>query len=902
MLKRIVKTCGYVVVAMALLALVAAGVIWGIWGHFASPERIHHRVKTEFEKVARGKVQLRWAALSPTMRLRLEGVKFRPPGAEDVFFACEEADVRFARMPLLEGEVVPERLTVLRPRLFLARDVETGRWNVENILRPDAFEGPAEPPPAGLLGAGAFFEDATVLIRSQEIFKDLDPREIKGLDLQVTRRSPASETWEMRGGITRGFLRGTEIRGWFGDRGFWVHGDIRDAEINKDILTRIPVGDDIEKLFHPRGRFRGSVTVHKDAESARPSYMGRLDVRGMSSLTKFYGARMTEIAGQLLIVGGRVIFRDLSGRIPPEEFGLAPHACQPPEVRVNGYYQMHPESANVHIKAYDLPLTQKSISEIPEVGEKVWEALRPDGMADISLDVEDLPEKEPRFHVTVDLTDVGLRVKELPFDVENFVGQVRVTEENVTLRDVHGSVQQAGSSPRIALNGVFDTRGNPRDLTVDVSNLRLEENLVRAIPELGGDLWKLFQPTGVVDGSVSIRDSGQGPRVSGSIHLQNGRLKSSFSPLPLGNVSANIRFDEERIQISRLTGRIELGTGALLESSPGALLLTGEIERDGKGGAFHVEIPSLQLSQPVVEALPEVGRPLWKRLQPEGLMALYGRISYDTERENPVSYQMRMELKNSKATWAGFEATMSSLNGTILLEDDNVIIPHVSGMVAGGPFDASGFVTRDDAGTVRYTGSVEYRRLDLRRLLYELTEEETRARGRLSGLVEIGGRLGDESRLRGVGSAELSDGLVWKAPVMLGLIDVLHLSAPGQHGRFDQGKMRFSFDSRAVDLHSFRLTSPAAELTGQGTVQVPDGKLDIQMVAATLPEGGLPVIGQALRVVLRPVERQLVRVQVGGTLDDPKYKLHPLRNVTHPISSIFDLLTSPFRKDDGDGE
>jgi hypothetical protein len=129
------------------------------------------------------------------------------------------------------------------------------------------------------------------------------------------------------------------------------------------------------------------------------------------------------------------------------------------------------------------------------------------------------------------------------------------------------------------------------------------------------------------------------------------------------------------------------------------------------------------------------------------------------------------------------------------------------------------------------------------------------------------------------------------------LIDVLHLSSPGQYGHFDKGKMRCTFNADSVQIQSLRVTSPAAELTGQGTVGLDKGKLDLSMVAATLPKGGLPVIGQALRVVLRPIERQLVRVEVTGTLSEPEYSPKMLQNVTRPITGLFGLIVSPFRSD-----
>jgi hypothetical protein len=897
MIRRLLRVVGYAAVAVGVLLVVIFGVGVVLWKHYASPREIHKHVKQEIGRRVRGQTRIRWASLSPGLRLSLEGLSVRIPAEERPLIESEEIEVQFDRSGLLRGRVVPRKVVLTRPEVAFRRDPATGRWNVQNLLLPEP-EGKRFVPPPGLLRDGLLVEDGAVALRSWRIFKDPDTHRVEGLNLRIVPGAQDASLWDVSGEITRGALSGMSMRGWLGKSGFRMDAEIDDMAVDGELLGWIPVGRPIEEIFHPRGRIRGSVTVGAEAGMDKPRYSARIELRRMRSRTKFYDATMTEVAGRVLIIGGRVLFRDVTGEILPQELGLEQSACHPVSVRIDGSYTMHPESVHMQLEATGFPVTERSIREIPKVGDKVWEALRPGGFGDLSLSVEDLPGKEikPTFKAVVDLRDASLDARKLPFKLKKLVGRVEIDEERVKLRDMRGVIQQEGRTPQIAVRGVFDVKGDPLDVTVEVTNLYMNEKLVRAIPDMGDALWTMFHPTGVADGSFTIRHrEGQKPKVSGSLQVYNGTVKSKFFPLPLRNVAASIRFDDEVIQIARLSGRIVLEGGQEEGVPPGRLLLTGEVSRDAKTGSLGVQVPSLRLTEPVVRALPELGQPLWARLQPEGLMSLSGRIDFDRDKEEPVSYLMAMDLKDGRATWEGFQATMSSLNGTVLLSESSVLIPHVSGNVAGGPFDASGFVNRSEDGTVRYNGTMEYRRVDVRRLIYELIEEETTVRGRLSGLVEVGGRTGEQGRIRGVGSAELTEGQVWKAPVFFGLVDVLHLSAPGEHGRFDRGEMRFSFDSEKMHLHSFRLGSPAAELTGQGTVGLEKRDLDLTIVAATLPQGGLPVIGQALRTVLRPVERQLIRVQVTGTIEDPKYSPQPLQKVTRPITSIFELLTSPFR-------
>ncbi len=897
MLKRLAKTAVYIIAALGGMMGIICGGGWLIWSYAAAPERVQKRVRQDLQKQFAGRVQVRWAELSPSLRLNVEGIKVFLPSGKRSVIAIPRTHVRFDPERFLHGEQVPRRVELSSPELRIVHDVSADEWNLSELLRRRKKKERRKEVPRSLLQDGLYVENGSVSIRSRKIFKSPDPRVVEGVNLRLFRRSPGGPLWNLTGNVSRGMLKGMVFSGRFADQGFWLDCVIEDLIVNKALLKRIPVGKDLEELFHPRGRVRGDIGIHVPSDQSGARYNARIDLRGLNSRTKFYGARMYEMAGQVLIVGGKVIFRDISGRLPPDELGLKAEECQPAKVRINGEYDIKSKNSWVRIEAADMPLTRESVKEIPEVGPEIWKELQPDGFTDVSIKVEDAPDKKTRFGVRADLKEVNLTVNELPFNPSKLVGEVDVTEKRVKLRDVRGVVKQGNRTARLILNGTFDTKGHPRDLTVQMSNFRLSEKTVRAIPDFGEDFWEAFRPDGTVEGTITLRDNGEKLQVAGSIHLSDATLRPEFVPLTLHGVTATVHFDDNGVQISRLVGDMKVVSGEDEEKEH--VELTGQLEPDCRSGTISLRVPTCDLHRALVRAVPGVGDALWEQLQPQGLVALNGRIAYDLDDEDPVSYLIRLGLRNARATWNRLKVTMSSMTGTVIVSDTNVLIPHVQGVIASGPFDASGFVTRSSKGTIRYNGTLEYRRVNLRRLLYEVTGEERNTQGRISGLIEMGGRVGDTKRIAGTGTMELADGKVWKAPVLLGLIDVLHLSSPGQYGRFDEGKMRCTFDSESVQIQSLRLTSPAAELTGQGTVGLENGELDLKMVAATLPTGGLPVIGQALRVVLRPIERQLIRVEVTGTLSDPKYSPKPLQNVTRPITSLFGLITSPFR---GDGK
>lgn len=898
MLKKLLKIFVVAMLALLLLLVVAGFAGWYVWEQETAPSRIQKSIKGEFHRAARGEIMLRWASLSPALRLHLEGIAITPPERDRDILNCERARVQFDFEQFLRGNRVPRRVELVRPEMFLDRDPDTDGWNFEGMIRP-VDDAPAEEPPRALLEDGFYAEDGLVSLRAPMIFKSSRPRTIEGINLHLSRRSPASVNYDFTGNISRGALRGMSIDGWVGEDAFGVRSRIDNLQVDRELLDRIPLGNKLEEIFKPRGPISGQLSLSASEDAEKPAYSARLGLRGLTSRTKFYDARLEEMGGEIIITDGRVIFRNVTGHIPPAELGLGEKACQPSSVGVDGTYYMKPEGARVKINARDLPLTEESVGAIPEVGEEVWDAIHPEGLADLDLTVEDQQRGELRFTTSATMRGVSLKVDQLPFDLAEMEGRVDIDEDRVELRDVGGVVEQDGHSPRIFLNGVFNTKGEPLDLNVDLKGLHLDEKTVRAIPDFGDELWELLQPRGMAQSNIQIRQSGDDTRVSGTVEFARGSIRTELSPMPLHDVSARVRFDHEGIEISRMSGRVERDGSTPMgdQPEPGRVEITGELARDGRSGTLDLDAPLLTLSDQLVRALPSVGEELWNELHPEGLAALYSRISYDLDQDEPVSYRVRLNLHDGRAEWALTGARMRSLNGTVLVNNEGVRIPRMAGKIAGGPFDAWGTVSRRDDGGVKYSGSMEFRRLVLPHLLEQLTDEQHDFKGRLSGLVEVSGRTGEDQHVEGTGTTNLTEGKVWRAPFFLGLVNVLQLSSPGRYGNFDRGEVSFDFNTRQLTINSFRLNSPAAEMTGSGTIGLGEGAVDMEMYAATPSEGGVPVIGEAIRWVLKPVQRQLSRVRISGTLEEPHYRMTPLKTVTGPIGSVFHFLTSPFRGD-----
>ena len=104
----------------------------------------------------------------------------------------------------------------------------------------------------------------------------------------------------------------------------------------------------------------------------------------------------------------------------------------------------------------------------------------------------------------------------------------------------------------------------------------------------------------------------------------------------------------------------------------------------------------------------------------------------------------------------------------------------------------------------------------------------------------------------------------------------------------------------------FELTGAGLSVSGYGTIETETRELDMTVVAIGAPEGkGIPILSDVVGWLLKGIERQLVRIDVTGTTDAPKYTSQVLTKVTWPLRSLRTVLFSPIlgssSKDDGSG-
>ncbi len=667
----------------------------------------------------------------------------------------------------------------------------------------------------------------------------------------------------------------------------------RGLPLTEDILRHIPgSGEKIRESLRASGTADLDLTIRSKERGGTTDFFAVTALHDVRIAPADIPFPIEKIYGTLLIDDNRVRLVRISGKIPREDSNG--------RLLIDGAFNMDGEAENVRIEAENIRFTQALLAELPGADAGLLQTMDPEGAADLVLTVRKAVDAEKAdYRAGIKFSDTSVTAPELPFRFVDLEGELFTDGNAVHLRDVSGRLPQEENSARISVSGKFRTDGKAEDLKMTFSGLEVNRAFLEKLPDARATLPEEWKPALRVDGEMKLKDSASD--FAGIFHLRSGQVEVDFLPVPLEEISGTVHLSGGALRIESLRGALgSLQPPAEEKVEPEATFIDvrGKYDLELEKGRFRVDVQDMNLHRDIMESIPGWGGKLWDTLRPEGLVSIGGSVAFgrNSSQQDGFSYHLDTELKRVSAQWHAFPLRLSSLSGNLIVSHDSIHAPNVHGMVGGGKATLQGFVSGlDGPGDVRYEGTVDFQRLDIRKLIREMTGRERDVAGKLSGMLDIAGRMGEQPTLKGQGELSLTEGRIWQAPVFLGIIDILHLSRPGASGNFDRGQLQYYIRDDYAYIQHFELRSPSAEMTGWGTIRLEDAELDLTIVAASVPEGGIPLLSPAIRTILRPVQRELIRIRVTGPVDDPDYSYDAIGRLTRPAEALYDLFTFPMR-------
>ena len=524
-------------VAWVVLAALLT-VLYAYW-YLTNDARIAAQAERYLRKITGCDVRIRSATFRLFGGIELDDVRVRIPGdkSREPFFQARQIVLEHQPWALvLRQRLEPVNIVCVDPVVTLTVDAETGQYTIQKFLA-------AQPERKRVLEAGDWPQPA--LIARDLLLRQ--PAGEMGMHLSVL---PA-------GGWTYTVSFEADRPGGKGPI-FWsfqydvATGAFTSQEGEVPDLARLDLALPAEyRRLRERYNIRGKARLKRQAATAPDG--GGVEVELVDvSITlppDEGGLDLTGVRGTFRFGSQGLILRDITGRIA--QAGDA-------EFTLSGRYEQYTTDSPFRVEAtitgMSVPDGEGIEGEASEHFRKFHRRLQPSGKLDLSVTVERTEGKAATYRGEAHPRGMSMVYAFFPVAVENVTGTVAFSQKGIEIRELVGRRHDG----TLRLTGTV--RGNlDYDVTVRGADIRLDEELGRAMPKSMGGVWGTLQPTGTMGEAVAhVRRAGKEAKELIDVDLSmDGRASMAHRAFPyrLEQLRGQVTFSGEKVQISHVHGR-----------------------------------------------------------------------------------------------------------------------------------------------------------------------------------------------------------------------------------------------------------------------------------------------------------------------------------------------------------
>ncbi len=615
-----------------------------------------------------------------------------------------------------------------------------------------------------------------------------------------------------------------------------------------------PESREVVSSLHPEGLIDSAkVTVYQDRQTDL-DFKVLADLADARILYEEFPYELTDIEGSLAIYPDRVVLepgvdgRGLSGR----------HGKG--QARVRGQITFGPPGiVDLQIDATNVQLDKDLHQALPEGVREVWTMLDAAGQTDLSLHLKGPdPENEDRpfdYHLVLQPTDMSVRWEDFPLPVKGVKGRIvarpgLVDLERLTVEEGDRSIQMVGK---------IETAPGRREgrLKVIARNVPIDKEFIQAVPEKIFPFAKRLKPRGTCTAELKelhfISEDIETGQVDSGQPSSEPKSRQDPRDAP-GQSELARRGDEERREQTPADKDHE-------DTEPDTRV------RWSTTGTFRVEAAAVDIGMLVEQITGDFTGSIASG--PDGA-ALAGKLDLAS-----------LAVGDRKLTQLTAGLKKQRQGQIVFLED-------LSAKAHGGK--VAGFAEIKLGKQVEYGVSLEVDRIDLDSLVNAgIQDPKKRAdiQGKMAGRVSLIA-AGPMAKWKAEGQVRITKAKLYKLPVMLGLLHVVYLTLPTDSA-FTEAQTHYELRRGKLVLNEILLNGNALSLLGSGNMKLADESLRLTFVAG--PPGKMPSIGAVSEEILELIAKELMVIEVRGTVNRPRIQTVPLKG----LKNILDALLAPSR-------
>jgi hypothetical protein len=680
----------------------------------------------------------------------------------------------------------------------------------------------------------------------------------------------------------------------------------------------------------PMPSYRGDFTCHVDMPvglGTKPVVTVDLAVRDASGRLAAFPYPLAHLSGHVHVGDGFVDLQDVASRQGDRS------------VTVGGRVSWNtgPGPANVWpdlaVSARNVPVDEPLLAVLPPAADRLAHRGGVTGLVDVDGHVSgkrDAATTGPTdVPVTYDLAvafhDGNARPSGGDLVVSGLTADLRVTPDQLTLRALHGHRGDAEVSGHGNVDLPVDGPAIVR-LSATARRVPLDRPLYALLPPAARTAWDAVAPVGAVDGDLSCTITGDDRTpVDYRLTLRPNDLTACPTAVPyrLDHVGGAVTIDPNTITIDGLHGTHGPSTVTL-----GGRGLTQHPDR----WDLTLSTRQLPVDADLRRALPAAIRSALDRTKFHGnldldLTTLNYRGGADPDaadldvagsaRASDASMDVGVPLERvtggTNFAVAVRDGRVAAMRGTLDLDtvsladrqinhlrahleqpagSDAVHLTDVQAELAGGRvagridlrFPAAAPDGATTAPTVGggYAVALAVTDADVATIAGPAVPGGKPIHGRLSASLDLQGDWADPASRRGRGDVLVAGRDMYQIPLLLGLMEVTDLSLPTS-APFDQATARYAVDGKRVTFEQLQVRGDDLVMSGAGWLDFGTKRVRMNFTTDNPHMAGVPV----LHDLWQGAKRELLQIQVRGTVQDPKVSAASFHTFTTTVDEVF---------------
>jgi hypothetical protein len=241
-------------------------------------------------------------------------------------------------------------------------------------------------------------------------------------------------------------------------------------------------------------------------------------------------------------------------------------------------------------------------------------------------------------------------------------------------------------------------------------------------------------------------------------------------------------------------------------------------------------------------------------------------------------HRMAAQISADSLTMAGASGGNFSMSMAKTSDDPVVEVSHMQGDFAGGELQGQGQYNYGQNGPGRYDFSLVLHDADVRQLA---GPEHKEFNGRLTASLDLDGAMGNASDRRGHGDVHVYGEDMFNLPIMMGLLQITNLMLP-LSSPFSEASVRYTIDGQQVGFDEIMLKSKQMTMNGSGILDFAAKRVSLWFVTDNPALVNIPAVGP----LLHSAREELLKIHVGGTIEQPKVTASTFNTVTTTVDQV----------------